>query len=165
VFGFLRRRRRRSSSLQRPLRRIDAVITTESEDEVLAYDETRHHIHHLNPTASAVWRLCDGTRPIDRIAQESGIERESVTLALQKLAQTHLLEGDTSAWMGDAQSRRSFLRKAGIASLPAIASVTAPTAMAAASGKAGCISDGPCEENSQCCSGVCNTWEPYPFCI
>jgi hypothetical protein len=153
MFGFLRRRRRRSSSLQRPLRRTDGVITTETEDEVLVYDELRHHIHHLNPTTSLVWRLCDGTRTIDRIAQESGIEREPVTLALQKLAQAHLLEGDTSPWGGDQQSRRSFLRKAGMASIPAIVSVTAPSAMAAASLLCK-DKDAPCNFDSECCGNL-----------
>jgi hypothetical protein len=160
MFGFLRRRRRRSTSLQRPLRRTDGVITTETEDEVLVYDELRHHIHHLNPTTSLVWRLCDGTRTIDRIAQEGGIELDFVTLALRELTQVHLLEGDTSAWMGEPQSRRTFLRNASMASIPAIVSVTAPKAAAAQSG-GGCYK--PPELGTTSCYEDCHC-PPLFFC-
>lgn len=122
----------------KPLARTEDLVTTETKDEVLVYDQVRHHIHHLNVTAAAVWRMCDGQRTVAQIAREADIEEDAVWLALRKLADTHLLDGEIAAGPGGRQSRRSFLKKAGIATIPAIVSTTAPIAKAAASGGSGC---------------------------
>lgn len=75
----------RDSALTVPSARTVDLVTTESKDEVLVYDQTVHHIHHLNATATKVWRLCDGQRTVSEIAAEAGVAEEAVKLALRTL--------------------------------------------------------------------------------
>lgn len=43
-------------------------------DELVLYDMRAGRLHHLNPTASAVWRLCDGTATLDDIVARISLE-------------------------------------------------------------------------------------------
>jgi len=121
------------SSRSVPGARRENLVTTEVKEEVLVYDEERHHIHHLNQTAAAVWRLCNGQRTVSDIAQVTGIEEDAVRITLHKLDQANLLNGALATDMRGNQSRRSFMKKVGIAAVPAIVSVTAPSAAVASS--------------------------------
>jgi aspartate-semialdehyde dehydrogenase len=40
------------------------------EDRNFVYDERQHTIMVLNPTAAAIWSLCDGTRKIAELAED-----------------------------------------------------------------------------------------------
>jgi hypothetical protein len=62
----------RFDSTFRPLARTEELVTTTSKDEVLVYDKTAHHIHHLNASAAQVWYLCDGERTVADLAVETG---------------------------------------------------------------------------------------------
>lgn len=147
----------------RPLARTNNLISTEANDEVLVYDQTRHQIHHLNAIVAAVWRLCNGRRTVLEIAREADIEEATVRLGLRKLANAALLESGFDPGPDRRQDRRSFLRKAGIAAIPAIVSITAPSAKAAASGGSG--NDDLCESDRDCLPGqMCYLNEPFPFC-
>ncbi len=53
----------------RPRRRAD-IIAREMEDEILLYDPQQNSTHLLNPTAAAIWELCDGTRTPEEMAEE-----------------------------------------------------------------------------------------------
>jgi len=105
---------------------------TEAGGEVLVYDEQSHHIHRLNQVSAAVWRHCDGRRTVADLATETGMAAEMVQVALGKLADARLLDGDLPAGVRAAgQSRRSFLKKAAVAggvALPVLVSISAPTA-------------------------------------
>ena len=116
-----------------PTARITGLVITEAKDEVLVYDQDKHHIHHLNPTAAAVWRMCDGQRSADDIALDADFEEDAVLLALRKLQDAELLDGALPASLRGSQSRRSFMTKAGIAAIPTIISVSAPFAASAQS--------------------------------
>jgi Coenzyme PQQ synthesis protein D (PqqD) len=49
-----------------PMRRPD-VEWVELDGEAVLYDPTAHTLHRLNAGATAVWAVCDGTVPMDRI--------------------------------------------------------------------------------------------------
>ena len=99
-----------------------------------------HHIHHLNAVSAAIWRLCDGQRSVDEIADAASdalgddVSAETVRFALGKLAEARLLAGSPGNGASRAgQSRRSFLRKAAVAgavAVPAVVSISAPSAAA-----------------------------------
>lgn len=45
-------------------------LTVQSVDEeTLILDLDSNHIHQLNPTASFIWELCDGTMSVERLAE------------------------------------------------------------------------------------------------
>jgi hypothetical protein len=116
-----------------PAARFKELVTSEIGDEVLVYDEASHHIHQLNQVSATVWRLCNGRRSVADLAHETGMTAELVQVALGKLADAMLLDGDLPAGV---QSRRRFLKKAALAggvALPVLVSVSAPTAVQASS--------------------------------
>jgi hypothetical protein len=151
-----------------PAARIADLVITESKDEVLVYDTSNHHIHHLNRLSAVVWRLCDGSRSVADVtrmtrASVSGeVNDEVVRMALTKLEAADLLSGALETQMRAlGQSRRSFLRKAAVAGavvVPAIVSMTAPQAAAALSPGPGRSCGGACSQNSNCngCCSQCN---------
>lgn len=146
-----------------PAARVEGLVVTESKSEVLVYDTTKHHIHHLNATSAMVWRLCDGRRSVSEIMQaaQSRIEERvtagSVRLALAKLEGADLLEGALSADMrGSGQTRRAFLRRtaiAGAVAVPAIVSISAPTA---AQGNSGLACGESCVDRNDDCNSSCS---------
>ena len=46
------------------------VDLVEIDDEAILYDPVRDEVHHLNPTASLVVQLCDGTATVHQTAME-----------------------------------------------------------------------------------------------
>ena len=128
---------RDTSDLKVPAARTIDLVTTESKDEVLVYDQAVHHIHHLNASAAMVWRLCDGERTVSEIAAEAGIAEDAVKLALRTLEDAQLLDGPLATTIRGTQSRRAFMKKAAIAgaAVPVVISVSAPSASAAKSGE------------------------------
>lgn len=117
-----------------PEARIEDLVQSHSGDESLLYDRRNHHIHHLNAECASVWRLSDGTRSVREIAEQAGINLEQTRYALSLLAREALLQSPLPPSLGMYRNRRAFMKKLAIASLPAIVSIAAPTAKAAASG-------------------------------
>jgi len=148
----------------RPQDRLDHLVMTHVGEEVIVYDQTIHAIHHLNPTSHLVWTLCDGTRTLTVIRQAAsaalGAEVTDVVvqLALSQLAGANLLLGAIPAEIGQPRhSRRTVLRRMAVAggvALPALASISAPTAAAHGS----CHAIGSiCTSGTECCSTICRT--------
>lgn len=137
------------ADLKVPAARSLDLVTTESKDEVLVYDQAVHHIHHLNASAAKVWRLCDGERTVSEIAMETGLAEDAVKLALRTLEDAQLLDAPLGTSLRGMQSRRAFMKKAAIAgAVPAIVSVTAASAQVAGS----CTGELVCgTEGSFCC--------------
>jgi hypothetical protein len=151
-----------------PHARTDQLVVSEVDDEVLVYDLTRHRAHCLNRTTALVWRHCDGQTPVAALAARlqgelgAPIEAEVVWLALRQLDRAHLLRDPLTPPADISLSRQELLRKVGLGgiglvALPAVASILAPAAAAAAS----CVPDGlPCRLGGvilACCSGrPCN---------
>jgi len=144
-----------------PLARTDALIVKELQDEMLVYDLKRDKAHCLNPTAAAVWKRCDGSLEVAELARlleselQKPVDDEVVWLALQQLDKFHLLQERMMIPQArQGISRRDLVRRIGIAAalLPVVVSITAPTAVAAAS----CVAGGdPCNNSSECCSNCC----------
>jgi len=65
----------------RPGARSDLVVL-ELDDELIVYDAAERSLHHLNATATLVWKLCDGTRSvaviIATIAETAAVDVELV---------------------------------------------------------------------------------------
>ncbi|HWZ96681.1 MAG TPA: PqqD family protein [Candidatus Dormibacteraeota bacterium] len=143
---------------QFPKARLDC-LTRQFEDEILIFDPIRQEGHCLNSTAAAVWKLCDGKSNPSQIAQTLSrqlsvrVDRQVVELALEQLAHAHVLEGPEVSVK--EYSRRTAIRRIGIAAaiaLPLVTSIVAPMPAHAAS----CAHNNqPCTDNAQCCSGVC----------
>jgi hypothetical protein len=144
-------------------------------DELLLYDEASQRGHSLNVTATAV-RACDGARSREQIAEECGLDGDVVRLALGELASSGLVADYAEPSVG--VSRRAVTRRlagagAGLGvGIPAIRSITAPTAAMATANYApcttgyapppgrhpkhgyhgdGCDTSGDCGSGSRCC--------------
>jgi hypothetical protein len=156
-----------------PAARFKDLVMNEVGDEVLVYDQGRHHIHHLNGTTATVWRLCDGRRTCEDLARAataslgSAVSTDLVRIALTKLDAAHLLE---SPLEGDLrrtpQTRRSFMRRtaiAGAVAVPMLVSMSAPTTAGVSftCNQAGvwpeaCEINGAWANEGDCC---CDDWE------
>jgi PqqD family protein of HPr-rel-A system len=52
----------------------DDLAVVELDGEVVIYDEASGNLHHLNPSATIVFSLCDGTATIRELSEEiSGV--------------------------------------------------------------------------------------------
>lgn len=118
-------------SSYRPQARLDGLITTETESDLLIYDTERNELHTLNLASAAVWRAADGSKAVAEIAAETGLELVAVEQALQLLTASNLLVNGVEA--PQITGRRRLLKKAGIVAIPAIVSVSVPLSKAAAS--------------------------------
>ncbi len=72
------------------------TTTQDVGDELLVLDRETNRLHHLNPTASWIYRQCDGRNSVDSLAdamsEQFVIEREIVERdLLQTLAQLRTL--------------------------------------------------------------------------
>jgi hypothetical protein len=117
-------------------------------DEVVVYDFRSHQARCLNPTAAAVFGLCDGTRTPRQIAAalEPGlaapVDEELVWMALDTLDGHGLLDpplGRTRTNVGRRRLLKKMALTAGLSiALPAVWSIVAPTPAYAAS-TIGCV--------------------------
>jgi hypothetical protein len=131
-----------------PKARQDKLTVRELPDETLIYDHAAAKAHCLNQTAGLVWKHCDGQMTVAELAVMLQRELSApagealVHLALEQLSRRRLLEPLPAETADVRQSRRRVLRKLGVAlaALPAIMTLTAPTAAQAASPIAQCPS-------------------------
>ena len=148
-----------------PKARTEGLIINDSTDELLVYDLKRDQAHCLNPTAAAIWKLCDGQSTAAQIARRLGNQRSEVGdqtlteqlvwLGLEQLGRDHLLE-ERMRWPAaiPRMSRREAMRLglgAAIA-VPIIASISAPLPAQAGTCKA---RNANCSTGSECCSKAC----------
>jgi PqqD family protein of HPr-rel-A system len=67
----------------------DDLTVEELDGEVVIYDERADDIHHLNPTASIVFSLCDGGSTVKEmardIANEFGVAADHVEREIRPL--------------------------------------------------------------------------------
>ena len=149
---------------KKPVARRSDLVVQEMPGEVLVYDLNTNKAHCLNETAAYVWRSCDGNASINDIIESfeknSGgkVSEDFVWLAIDQLNENGLLEpGVAPRFAGE--SRRSVIKKIGLASviaLPVIASLVAPRS-AMASVSCACVTPGNCLAQTMCPSTVnCN---------
>ena len=80
-------------------RRRDGVAVLRGDGETLLVDELNNTRHMLNPTAQALWELCDGSTSVEEMidailllfAADRGVVRDDVTRALSQLTDVGLL--------------------------------------------------------------------------
>jgi hypothetical protein len=125
-----------------PSRRHEDLTVQGIGDETLVYDETRHRAFCLNATSATVWRLSDGRRTVEQIADAATIElqlpvtREIVEFALSVLRRDGLLQADSYPAGVHAVSRRALIKKLGVGAalmVPVVTAVFAPPAAHAGS--------------------------------
>lgn len=117
-----------------PAARIDDLVVSSVAESLMVYDRTTAHLHHLDGACATVWTLCDGVRSVASIAEQAGLGEEETRLAVARLADAGLLGGEVDPAIRDGgSSRRRLLRNAAAAmAVPAIVSITAPSAAMAA---------------------------------
>ena len=158
-----------------PTARKDNLIIKELENETLVYDRDRDEAHCLNITAGLVWKHCDGKTSIEEIAKSVGAETQTapndhlVWLALEELEKFSLLtvRPDSPPHLA-VINRRQLVRRIGFAALalPAIISISAPTAQAQVSCSVGppFPDDCPCTSSTQCVTGCCRVVAGNQIC-
>jgi hypothetical protein len=115
-------------------------------DETLVYDKLSHKAHCLNPLAALVWKLCDGRRSKEELAdvarQNLGVPVDAnvIELTLHELSKIDLLAQATTMPSEKKQySRREMARTLGVGSAaalllaPLVSSIMTQSAMAQAS--------------------------------
>jgi hypothetical protein len=125
-----------------PRARKKGLIIETLDDELLVYDLKTDHAHCLNPTATLIWRYCDGKTPVSSMTRKLSAalgkkaSDDIVQLALLRLRAARLIEAEPRSAKKPTYNRRELLRnigKAAAIALPAVASIVAPTAAQAAS--------------------------------
>lgn len=160
-----------------PQNRIDRLVLSAFDGELLIQDTKRYRAHALNPQAAAIFRLADGTHSVEEIAvlasqelQET-IGPEAVWYGLGLLQRLHLLEAPVVT-REDRITRKALLQRVGTAvALASIASITIPAISAHASGP--CVPiGGRCKFfttrsgvtfSAPCCSGACDFQTSFVF--
>ncbi|MGH2701403.1 MAG: HPr-rel-A system PqqD family peptide chaperone [Actinomycetota bacterium] len=70
-------------------RRAADVLELDMEDGLVVYNHDSSLVHHLNPSAALVWRICDGEASVAQlsaeVAEEYGLVRQNVQRELQSL--------------------------------------------------------------------------------
>ncbi len=127
----------------KPLARTNRLIVEELPDEVLIYDLDRHKAHHLNRSASIVWKHCDGLATTNEIAEILGRElaspvgEEFVWLALYELDDAFLLQNKikapTAISLMNRRQMAASLSATALLAIPVILSLVGPTAAQASS--------------------------------
>lgn len=157
---------------QNPIARKAKLVVQEMPDEVLVYDLETNKAHCLNQTAAFVWKQCDGENTVADIVKQfekhSGnkVEEDFVWLAIDQLNEKNLLNSELPKKF-EGQSRRSVLKKIGLAAviaLPLVASLSAPTAALAVACSAGVTDCTGCNDGTVCTPGVACTPPATPRC-
>jgi hypothetical protein len=141
-----------------PAARSDGLVVERFDDETLIYDLEHDKVHHLNPTAAAVFELCDGRTRVAALAAAAAerlgqpVTQQTVCDAVELLAARRLLTGALEIDAG--VSRREVVRKAALAgagaavAAPVIKSIVAPTP---AQAQSPCVNPKTCTVNEDCC--------------
>lgn len=83
----------------------DDLAVVELDGEAIVYDERTAQLHHLNPTATMIFQMCDGTGTVKELSADiadvygvvaSEVERQ-VRALLREFRSSDLLEGRTQS--------------------------------------------------------------------
>lgn len=157
-----------------PVARTHGLVVQDVLDETLVYDLTTHQACCLNPSAAAVWKLCDGGHSVGEIAnelhrvQDLHLNEAGVLLAIEQLAGYNLLDS-SATYAAEAWSRRRAIKALAAGSVIALPSVTAlAMSQRGIASTCACVNAGSCINYPSCPSttycnslGVCAP-EPGP---
>lgn len=148
---------------QTPEARQEGLVIQDMPEEILVYDLNTNKAHCLNQTAAFVWKACNGKNTVTDITsmfsrQTNGqINDDLVWLAIDQLNEKNLLKTEiVTKFQGE--SRRSVIKKIGLAAvvaLPVVASLVAPTSVLAV-GSCACVGMGSACAPAGCTPGTCN---------
>ena len=115
-----------------PRPRPRGIVSQEVDGETLLYVEATHQACCLNAPAARIWALCDGVKTVELIAAAAALESGVVVQAIRDFSEAGLLENKDTLPTGPNLARRRMLG-VGLAAIPLILMVTAPTAAHAGS--------------------------------
>jgi hypothetical protein len=105
-----------------PQARQDELFVEQMDEGLLVYDAKHFCAHRLNPTASWVWRHCDGQKTVAETTQlladelQQPLDEELVWLSLESLDKARLLSTPVRRPSGaDDDSRRAMIQKMAMA--------------------------------------------------
>lgn len=131
---------------QMPRARAEGLLERQVENDIVVYDLGTDDAHLLNEPTARVWKACDGRTTVREIIAGFGGPSPEVAVwqALEELDRSHLLQAHLD-FPPAGMSRRSLLRKAGLAALaiPVITTIAASPAAAAVT-------------SATCSTGACN---------
>lgn len=133
-----------------PQARTAEIVEQELGAELLIYNLQSDKAYTLNETSKIIFQACDGQTTFGDLQRKHKFTEDLIYLTLDELKREDLINDAYQSKFARV-SRREVIKKVGLASmtmLPVIASITAPSAVAAAS----CNCSPPA---STCCSGVC----------
>ncbi|MEZ5346402.1 MAG: PqqD family protein [Pyrinomonadaceae bacterium] len=126
-----------------PLARTADLVVQGSGSETLTFDIRTNKACCLNETSALIWKLCNGKRRVSEISDEMTkqlkirFDEDLVWFALEELDRNDLLEKRPSQYGRFSRiSRREVVKRLGIggmALLPIVSSIVAPTAVSAQS--------------------------------
>jgi len=137
------------------------LLVEQVDAETVVYDLGSKDVHCLTPLAAAAFEYCDGHTAVSRIAELAQerlgepVTEDEISAAVSQLDERSLLETPPLI-LQEGISRRDLAKKsakysAAVASVPLIASIVAPTAMAQGSLiPAGCTGCSGAGANQQC---------------
>jgi PqqD family protein of HPr-rel-A system len=70
----------------------DDLTVVELDGEAVVYDEASNRLHHLNPTATIIFNLCDGQSTIRELAEDISTAFEVDTREVEQQVRTMLRE-------------------------------------------------------------------------
>jgi Coenzyme PQQ synthesis protein D (PqqD) len=146
-----------------PIARSEDLLVEELGDELLVYDRDSDEAHSLDASAAAIWRACDGTNTVPGMAADLVLEDAVVQSTVEQLGELGLLLPGSFETAG--HSRRALLRHglvagaAGVAAVPVIRSIVAPSAAQAQTlmvcaphdQPCGVVTNGTCSSTLPCC--------------
>jgi Coenzyme PQQ synthesis protein D (PqqD) len=125
----------------KPLARTRDLVVREASNELSIYDPDNDEAHCLNKSAALIWKNCNGTTTIPRLAEllalelQSPIDEDFIRLALDQLQEFDLLQREIARQAGmPVLSRRRVMKGSGLAAvvaLPLVISLVAQTALQA----------------------------------
>ena len=105
---------------EHPKARSENLLVEEVAGELLIYDVSNNRAHCLNESAAAIWRHCDGSRSIGKLAKHlfpnleaSGAQR-LVGVGVERLRRRRLVESSVAAPPAVDLSKRQLLKKVAI---------------------------------------------------
>lgn len=151
-----------------PQARCENIVEQRLNKEIILYDLTRNKAYNLNETAAIVYQYCDGKTTLEELAVKESLSEKLILYSLTKLEKENLISfipGLPTEFEG--LSRRQIIHKigvSGLALLPVISMLVAPSALQAQSGSVALLAPGsPCGSPTQCQSVVCMmTFVPGP---
>ena len=87
-----------------PRKRAD-VLELDMGDGIILYDDSSSLVHHLNPSASIIWQMCDGEASVSTLTTETSEElgiaqdqaRIDIAALITELEALGLIEDATTA--------------------------------------------------------------------